>query len=88
MENKLIYTLNGIEYLAVLSQANELFQLIQLILTILTTIFILILKVISWYKKAKEDGKIDSKEVDELKEIIEEGKEKINNEKGRNDKSN
>ena len=88
MENKIIYALNGIEYLAVLSQANELFQLIQLILTILTTIFILILKIISWYKKAKQDGKIDSNEIDELKEIVKEGKEKINNEKGRNDKSN
>lgn len=90
MNDKLLYTLNGVEYIAVISQANELFQLIQLILTISTTIFILIFKIVAWYKKAKQDGKIDKEEIDEVVEILEEGKETLKNDtkKGRNDKTN
>lgn len=90
MQDKILYGLNAVEYVSILTQANELFQLIQLILTIATTLFILIIKIISWYNKAKKDGKIDNNELEELSTIIEEGKEKIKDDtqKGRNDKSN
>ena len=90
MNDKILYGLNGIEYISILTQANELFQLIQLIITIATTLFILIIKIIAWYNKAKKDGKIDNNELHELSTIIEEGKEKIKDDtqKGRNDKSN
>ena len=90
MEDKILYGLNGLEYVSIITQANELFQLIQLILTIATTLFILIIKIISWYNKAKKDGKIDNNELEELSNILEEGKEKIKDDtqKRRNDKSN
>ena len=90
MNDKLFYTLNGVEYIAVISQVNELFQLIQLIFTIITTLFIFIFKIVSWNKKAKQDGKIDKEEIDEVVEILEEGKETLKNDtkKGRNDKNN
>lgn len=88
MKDKILYGLNALEYASVITQANELFQLIQLILTIATTIFILIVKIISWYNKAKKDGKIDNNELDELSSILKEGKENIKDDaqKGRNDK--
>ena len=89
MKDKIIYGLNGLEYVSVITQANEVFQLIQLILTIFTTLFILIIKIISWYNEAKKDGKIDNNELEELSTILKEGKENIKNDtqKGRNDKS-
>lgn len=33
----------------------------------------LIIKLVKWYKKSKEDGKIDANEVDELGQIIDQG---------------
>ena len=88
MNDKILYSLNALEYASIITQANELFQLIQLILTIATTLFILIVKIISWYNKAKKDGKIDNDELGELSSILKEGKEDIENDtkKGRNDK--
>ena len=43
------------------------------------TLFIIVVNIISWYKKAKKDGKIDEEEIEELKNIVEDGKEKIDN---------
>lgn len=62
------------------AQTNEGLQMIQLIVTIcaaavtfLTGIVGLIVKIITWYKKAKSDGKIDESEWEELGGIVKEG---------------
>ena len=61
-------------------QTNESLQTIQLIVTIcaaavtfLTGIVGLVVRIISWYKKAKSDGKIDESEWEELGGIVKEG---------------
>ena len=61
---------NVFTYLFATIQANQIFQIIELCFSILTSIVIITLKVISWYKNAKKDGKIDKEEVDELINII------------------
>lgn len=62
------------------AQTNEGLQTIQLIVTIcaaavtfLTGIVGLVVRIISWYKKAKSDGKIDESEWEELGGIVKEG---------------
>ena len=62
------------------TQTNEGLQTIQLIVTIcaaavtfLTGIVGLVVRIISWYKKAKSDGKIDESEWEELGGIVKEG---------------
>ena len=77
MNDKILYGLNALEYASVITQANEIFQLVQLILTIATTLFILLIKIISWYNKSKKDGKIDASEVKEAAKIIEDGTKKV-----------
>jgi len=72
------------------TQTNEALQTIQLIITIcaavvtfITGIVGLVVRIISWYKKAKSDGKIDESEWEELgglvKEAINDGKQTIEN---------
>jgi len=61
---------NVFTYLFATIQTNQIFQIIEFAFSILTSIVIITLKVISWYKKAKKDGKIDKDEVDELIDII------------------
>ena len=62
------------------TQTNEGLQTIQLIITIcaaavtfITGIVGLALKIISWYKKAKSDGKIDESEWEELGGLVKNG---------------
>ena len=62
------------------AQTNESLQTIQLIVTIcaaavtfITGIVGLVVRIISWYKKAKSDGKIDESEWEELGGIVKEG---------------
>lgn len=71
---------NGTQYVLTVAQTNEVFQLIELILSIATTLFILGINIYAWWKKAKKDGKIDKEEIEELKEIVNDGKEKIEKE--------
>ena len=70
---------NGLMYIFTLAETNEYFKFVELILSILMTLFIIVVNVVSWYKKAKKDGKIDEEEIEELKNIVEDGKEKIDN---------
>lgn len=58
-------------------QTNQVFQLVSLILTCLATAITIGFTIYKWYKKAKEDGKIDEEEVKELTDIIKDGSEKI-----------
>ena len=73
---------NGTQYILTVAQTNEVFQMVELVLSILTTLFILGINIYAWYKKAKKDGKIDEQEIEELKDIVEKGKEDLENKKG------
>lgn len=68
---------NGSMYIFTLAETNEYFKFVELILSIIMTLFIIIVNVVSWWKKAKKDGKIDEEEIEELRNIVEDGKEKI-----------
>lgn len=72
---------NGGMYVLTLAQTNEIFQLVELILSITMTLFIIGVNVWSWWKKAKADGKIDKEEIEELQQIVNDGKENLENKK-------
>ena len=56
---------------------TELQAIISICVTIagflISVVAPLIIKLVKWYKKSKEDGKIDANEVDELGQIIDQG---------------
>ena len=55
-------------------QTNEVLQIISLVLTILgTLITFIVLPLLNWYIKAKQDGKITIEEVKEGAETLQEG---------------
>lgn len=58
-------------------QPNEVLQTISLVITILGGLITIIFAVITWYKNAKKDGKIDKEEVKELIDIVQDGTENI-----------
>ena len=84
MKNAIEFTVSAtgttVAAISTAAQTNEGLQMIQLIVTIcaaavpfLTGIVGLVVKIISWYKKAKSDGKIDESEWEELGGIVKEG---------------
>ena len=61
-------------------QTNEVLQTISMIITILGGIVTLIvLPILNWYHKAKQDGKITSDEIKEGVETLQEGLDKLDN---------
>ena len=55
-------------------QPSEVLQIISLVITIIGgTISMIVIPLVSWYKRAKSDGKIDKDEVKEALEIVENG---------------
>ena len=55
-------------------QTNEILQTISLIITILGAIIsMIVLPLITWYKNAKKDGKIDKEEIKEGLDKLQEG---------------
>ena len=70
-------------------QTNEFLETISLIITIIGGIItFIIVPLLNWYNKSKNDDKIDTNEVQEAIKIITHGSEKIkdqvdNNEKGK-----
>ena len=81
MKRALEILTNGGMYILTLAQTNEIFQMVELILSISMTLFILVINIVAWIKKATKDGKIDEEEIDELKNIVEKGKEDLENKK-------
>ena len=63
----------GVNILATASQADEVLRYIQLALSILSTLIILAFNLYKWWKKAKEDGKIDKEELQEGLNIVQNG---------------
>lgn len=63
------------------TQTNEILQTISLIITIIGAFISMILvPILSWYIKAKKDGKITAKEIKEGVEITKEGLDKFKDE--------
>lgn len=59
-------------------QTNDVLQTISLIITIIGgLITFIIVPLLTWYKNAKKDGKIDKEEIDEAINIVVDGSEKI-----------
>ena len=78
---------NAVMYALTATQTKEIFEIISLVLSILISLIIFISKLIEWWKKAKADGKITKEEVEEVKDIIEEGIEDLQDiKKGENKK--
>lgn len=62
------------------TQTNEILQTISLIVTIIGAIIsMIIVPIISWYQKAKKDGKITKEEIHEGIDIIADGVDKLKN---------
>ena len=56
------------------TQTNETLETISLIVTIIgAVISFIVCPLLSWYNKAKKDGKIDSEEIEELTKDITKG---------------
>lgn len=56
------------------TQTNEILQMVSLIITILGAIVsMIVVPIMSWYIKAKKDGKITANEIKEGVEILDEG---------------
>lgn len=60
------FTGSGISTVLTITQTNEVFQTVQLIFSILAFLVTIAYTVWKWYKKAKQDGKITTEEVEEL----------------------
>lgn len=59
-------------------QIDAIMKWISLALTILTTIVTLAFTIYKWWRKAKEDGKIDEEEIEQLIDIVDDAKDKAN----------
>lgn len=64
----------GISFIGTAIQTNELLQTISLIISIVGGIItFIIVPLLTWYNKSKEDGKISKEEIDEGIDIIKTG---------------
>lgn len=63
------------------TQTNEILQTVSLIITIIgAVISMIVVPLLSWYIKSKQDGKITAEEIKEGTEILKDGLEKTNEE--------
>lgn len=58
------------------SLSQDVMQIILLVIGICSALFSLFVNIYTWWKKAKEDGKISKEELDELNNIINKGDKK------------
>lgn len=64
-----------------IANANDVIQIISSCLTIAGGILtFIVMPLISWYKKAKKDGKITKEEIEEVADIIKDGIDEIKGE--------
>ncbi len=62
-------------------QTNDVLQTISLVITIIGgLITFIIVPLLTWWKNAKKDGKIDKDEIEDAIEIVVDGSEKIKGE--------
>lgn len=66
------------------ADVNQILTIVSTIITIVGGIITLIvIPIITWYKKAKADGKITKEEIDEATNIIKDGIEDLKDKKGK-----
>lgn len=75
------FVLAGISAVFSAIQSNEVLQWISWGLTLLCTALSIAYTVWKWHKKAMEDGKLDPEDLEDLKESLQEEKDKINGQK-------
>ncbi len=61
-------------YVLAAIQTNEVLQIISFVLSSITSCIIIFLRLWSWWKEAKKDGKIEKEEIDEAIGIIEDSR--------------
>ena len=71
------YVCNGIGIVFSAIQTNEVLSWISWIVTLIATVLSISFTLWKWWKKASEDGKITKEEVEELGDIVEQSKDKI-----------
>ena len=70
----------ALSFIGTATQTNEVLQNISLVITIIGLIItFIILPLLNWYHKSKQDGKIDNDELKDGINIIVDGTEKIKN---------
>lgn len=80
MKNEIITGIVGTGLSAVGTglQTNDVLQTISLVITIIGgLITFIIVPLVTWYQRAKQDGKIDKDEIKQASDIIIDGSEKI-----------
>ena len=80
MKNELITGTAGtaLSVAGTVIQTNELLQLISLIISIVGgLITFIVVPLLTWYNKAKSDGKITKEEIKEAKDTIKNGVDKL-----------
>ena len=83
MKEELLTGLTGTAFgiVGTATQTNDVLQTISLIITIIGAIIsMIVVPLISWYLKAKADGKITAEELKEGAETLKEGLDKTNEE--------
>lgn len=72
MKNNDIFAFSGGVFGSIFTalQTNEVFQYISLALTIVSTLVAIAFTIYKWYKKATEDGKITSEELEDLNKEV------------------
>lgn len=73
------YLCESVAVVTTITQTQQVFQIVSLILTCLATLFSMCFTIYTWYKKAKQDDKIDDKEINEAIKIVKDHIEVINN---------
>ena len=72
----------GMSSVGAIVDVNQVLSIISTIITIVGGIITLIvIPLITWWKKAKEDGKITKEEIDEATQIIKDGTEGLKDKK-------
>lgn len=70
---------DGVAVIFTAVQPEQILQIISLVLTILSICVGLFLKLWAWWKNAKKDGMLDREEVEDLKNIVNDTKNDIDN---------
>lgn len=90
MKDKLNYIFDSLAIVGTIVQTEHIFQIISLVLTCISVLLSLILTIYNWYKRAKQDGTIDSEEINgaitEINKAVDEIKHTINKEDASDDK--
>lgn len=60
---------------------QEVLNVVLTILSIISIVISLAISIINWWKKAKSDGKIDTEELGELKDIVDKTAEELKDDK-------